>query len=173
VKGTDTPVVYFFISQGSVDSRGDNLVSLGSASNRWTEVYAANGTINTSDERQKEQIEGLSDKVLDAWANVEKKRYKWISSVETKGDKARWHVGVIAQDVQRAFEDEGLDPFEWAILCFDSWEEQVIEHPSHTETIPAGERYGVRYDQAAQLDAALERRERLKLEAKIELLLSK
>ncbi|RLI34504.1 hypothetical protein DRO66_08710 [Candidatus Bathyarchaeota archaeon] len=187
VQGTSTPVPFLYLDESSVTSRADNTVTLGSGSNRWSEVFSVNGTINTSDERSKEQIEDIPDVVLDAWSNVEKRRYKWVESVTVKGDAARWHIGVIAQDIQRAFEAEGLDASEWAVLCFDSWEEQVIEYPAtyapkegttgeedlimtapaYTEVIPAGERYGVRYDQAAQLDAALERREHLKLEAKV------
>jgi hypothetical protein len=37
----------------------DNTIPLGSGSFRWTEVFAANGTINTSDARQKEDMQAL------------------------------------------------------------------------------------------------------------------
>jgi hypothetical protein len=37
----------------------DNTIPLGSGSFRWTEVFAANGTINTSDARQKDDMKAL------------------------------------------------------------------------------------------------------------------
>lgn len=204
----------------------DTSYELGSASLRWSEVFAVNGTINTSDERNKTSIECIPDAVLDAWASVPKRRYKWKDSVAEKGDDARWHIGVIAQDVVSAFVAEGLDAHEYGVLCYDEWEEQVIEHPaiykdvldengapvlenvldvngepvlieetvrtsgddvevryvnkkqivqyistpSYMESIEAGNRYGVRYSEASQLDAALDRRERNSLKARIEVL---
>ena len=199
----------------------DNSYSMGQAPLRWSEIFSANGTINTSDERSKEQIENVPDTVLDAWACVPKRRFKMIDAAKTKGDNARWHVGVIAQDIESAFKNKGLDATQWGVLCFDKWEEQTIHHPAiykdltddngdvvlecirddngdvvfesfddgseitmvekkkivqyidteeYNQVIPAGERYGVRYSEAAQLDSALERREREKLLVRIKLL---
>lgn len=42
----------------------DNTTSLGQASNRWTEVFAVAGTINTSDEREKQDISSLDEAEL-------------------------------------------------------------------------------------------------------------
>ena len=38
------------------------------------------------------------------------KIYQFKSAVAEKGDKARLHCGVIAQEVIKAFKEEGLDP---------------------------------------------------------------
>ena len=38
-------------------------------------------------------------------------------SYENKGEEARFHTGVIAQEVEQAFRDEGLDPFRYGILA--------------------------------------------------------
>lgn len=147
----------------------DNTQNLGSGGIRWATVYAGTGTINTSDEREKEQIENIDSKVLTAWAKVNYTQFKYKDAVETKGDKARLHFGVIAQQVKEAFESEGLDPFEYGILCYDEWDEQLeiiepevlnekgdIIAESHITQpyIPAGNRYGVRYEEALVLECA-------------------
>ena len=155
----------------------DDAISSGVAGLRWSEIFSVNGTINTSDSRLK-LSEDIPDEVLDAWANVEKVIFRWVSSVETKGDDARYHIGVLAQQVQEAFEAEGLDASRYGVFCYDEWDDVEMQYDVKTDdgdsvetvTVSSGERYSVRYDQAAQLDAALERRERAKLEARIEAL---
>lgn len=157
--GNNTPRMYVSRSgAASVEPGVDNTSTLGSGAIRWSEVFAANGTINTSDERQKEQIEEISPQVLIAWGKVNFYQYKFKDSVQRKGDNARIHFGVIAQRVKDAFESEGLDPFAYGILCYDKWEEQqeiiddqgnIIQH--HIEP---GDLYGIRYDQALILECA-------------------
>ena len=43
-------------------------------------------------------------------------------------DGIRIHTGLIAQEIKKAFEGEGLDPFKYGVLCFDEWdgEDEVI-----------------------------------------------
>ena len=102
----------------------DNATNLGLASNRWSVVYAGTGTINTSDGNQKTVIGALTT----AEQNVAKaikvlfKTFKFNDAIAKKGvDKARIHVGVVAQDVQAAFIAQGLDPNKYALFCFDTW----------------------------------------------------
>ena len=54
------------------------------------------------------------------------KTFKWNSAVEKKGDNARTHIGIIAQDVQQAFTDEGLDVGNYALFISDTWWEKEI-----------------------------------------------
>lgn len=136
----------------------DNTMSLGRAGSRWTTVYATTGTINTSDERQKQQIKPIDDAALRAWARVEYVQYKWNDAVEKKGNGARWHFGLIAQRVKEAFESEGLDAFEYGVLCYDAWEAQAEEIDDNGVVVKraqeAGNRYGVRYEEALALECA-------------------
>ncbi len=118
----------------------DNVTALGGPSNRWSVVYAATGAINTSDERQKQQIKPIDAAALRAWAKVEYCQYKFNDAVEKKGAGARWHFGLIAQRVKEAFESEGLNAFEYGVLCHDTWED--------------GDRYGIRYEEALALECA-------------------
>ncbi|WZB76778.1 tail fiber domain-containing protein [Achromobacter insuavis] len=48
-------------------------------------IYAVTGTINTSDAREKEQFSTIPDAWLDAWADVQLVRYKWVDRVLEKG----------------------------------------------------------------------------------------
>lgn len=136
----------------------DNITSLGRAAKRWSVVYAGTGTINTSDERLKQQIRPIDDAALRAWAKVEYVQYKWSDAVEAKGDGARWHFGLIAQRVKEAFESEGLDAFEYGVLCYDKWdatqEEKELDGRVIRQAMAAGDRYGIRYEEALALECA-------------------
>jgi hypothetical protein len=131
----------------------DNLIYLGRSNLRWSEVFAVNGTINTSDGREKQDIASLDDKELRVAVALKGlvKKYRFKDAVQRKGDNARIHVGVIAQDVKTAFEAEGLDGHRYGVLCYDEWDEQpellnengIVSRPR----LPAGDRYGIRYDQ--------------------------
>lgn len=147
----------------------DNGQSLGAPGARWSVVYAATGAINTSDERSKEDIGGIPDEWLDAWADVEWQRFKFKDAATEKGSGARWHVGVIAQRVKTAFEARGLDPFQLGLLCRDEWPEQPaaidIDGTVTSPAQPAGNIMGIRYEEALAMEAALMRRELQRLKA--------
>lgn len=118
----------------------DNTYNLGTGAQRWSTVYAATGTINTSDASEKQQIQELTEAERRAAQRVKAlvRTFKWNSAVALKGDAARTHVGVMAQDVQAAFAAEGLDASKYGLFCSDAFE-------SDDGTITT--RLGVRYDQ--------------------------
>lgn len=138
----------------------DNAKTNGTASLRWSVVYAGTGTINTSDENEKEQVQDIEAAVLRAVRNVDFKQFKFKDAVAAKGDGARWHFGVIAQQIKQAFEAEGIDPFAYGVLCYDEWPEQPEILADEENGIayepyrPAGNRYGVRYDELLCLKLA-------------------
>ncbi len=162
---------------------------LGSATLLWKDIYAVSGTINTSDERLKVSIADIPSEVLDAWEDVGLKIFQMKDSVTEKGTSiARWHTGVIAQAVQKAFQDHDLDVSRYGFFCYDSWEAEdedelieiepeikdesgnviqeektKIEH-HHTD---AGERYSIRYTEALVIEAAYLRRKNKQLENRI------
>lgn len=151
--------------------------SLGYSDRLWSELYASTGTINTSDYRCKQNIANPTQALLKAWGNVGFKVFQFKDAVEKKGDSsARYHVGVIAQDVQSAFSAQGLDASKYGLFCHDSWKDEyetieVVDQPEalneagevvtpavvHTEqrkVLDAGDRYGVRYEEALALECA-------------------
>jgi hypothetical protein len=135
----------------------DNTVTLGFPSFRWTVVYATTGTINTSDANTKQDIAALDDaekRVAIAIKSLIKK-YRFKDAVAKKGDAARIHVGVVAQEVQAAFVAEGLDPARYALFCSDTWYE-VDGKPASEASTPFTQntpnaievtRLGIRYDE--------------------------
>jgi len=125
----------------------DNVVSLGLGGVRWGNIYSGTGTINTSDKREKQDIEALSAAELRVAAALKGlvKKFRFKDAVMAKGDSARIHVGVIAQEVVAAFQTEGLDPMRYGVVCHDQWNAELDENGA--EIKPAGERYGVRYEE--------------------------
>ncbi len=119
----------------------DGGVDLGSAAKRWDEVFATTGTINTSDEREKTELVAIEDTEILVARELKQciKKYRFLNSVEEKGDQARIHFGVGAQTVRQVFEKHGLDPNNYSLFCYDEWEAD--------EDTPAGNRYGIRYDE--------------------------
>ncbi|OHC93903.1 MAG: hypothetical protein A3H25_02775 [Sphingomonadales bacterium RIFCSPLOWO2_12_FULL_63_15] len=106
----------------------DNLSSLGTGSYRWSVVWAATGTISTSDPRLKRFID---DQMMMAAAyravlSLNILPFQWLDAISEKGDDARIHIGVNAQDVLDAFAAEGLDAHRFALFCEDP-EVEIIE----------------------------------------------
>ena len=116
-------------SHTSVRPTADGYTNLGNPSNRWATVYAATGTINTSDANQKTNIVDISDveKRVAIKLKSAMKRFKFK-------DGKRYHFGTIAQDVKTAFESEGLVAEEYGVFCSDTLEDGTTQ-------------LGVRYDE--------------------------
>lgn len=156
--GTAAPTKYIGSHSSGIHVAGtpafsptpDNAITLGTASFRWSVVYAGTGTINTSDERDKQQIQPLDEKeklIAHALKRMVRK-FKFNDAVILKGDGARWHFGFIAQEVQELFAEYGLNAFDYGVLCYDEWEAEPAEFDAEGNMIheghPAGNRYGVR-----------------------------
>ena len=126
------------------DSAGlerDNTIDLGKSSSRFKDIYATNGTIQTSDRNEKQDIEELTDaeqRVAVACKGLLRK-FRWRDAVEAKGDEARIHFGIIAQDLQAAFAAEGLDAGDYAMFISSTWTDE--------ETGEERTRMGVRYSE--------------------------
>jgi hypothetical protein len=125
----------------------DNTYSLGYPSNRWSVVYAGTGTINTSDKREKSDARELMQAEQKVAKELKKmvRAFHFNEAVAEKGENARIHFGLMAQEVGDAFRAEGLDPHHYALFCYDEWDEERDEDGNIT--IEAGNRYGIRYDE--------------------------
>ena len=125
----------------------DNNRRLGSATLRWEVLFAGTGTINTSDQNEKQQIRELSDSEKSVAIRLKSlvRAFKFNDAVEKKGENARIHFGVIAQDVKSAFESENLIAENYGIICVDNWED-VYDNDGN-KILDAGTRFGVRYDE--------------------------
>lgn len=166
----------------------DNVQTLGAAAARWEQLYAGTGSINTSDIRAKSSIATASDTLLDAIGAVPIHTFQFTDAVKKKGaDAARFHTGVIAQEVASAFQGHGLDAARYGLFCHDEWQDEyetveVVDQPEvldengevvipavvHTErrkVLDAGDRYGIRYEELLMLECARLRRELQRMKA--------
>ena len=108
----------------------DNATTLGASGARWSAVWAATGTIQTSDGRQKTDI-APSDLGLDFILALEPVRYRWIIGGNETGEPRpgrRTHYGLFAQQVQ-------------AVLAGTDFAGHILADP----TDPQSEQ-GLRYD---------------------------
>jgi len=128
-------------------SDSDNTTDVGIASARLNDVHATNGTIQTSDRNEKQQIASLTDAEITAAKAISNlfKTFKWNDAVTKKGDAARTHTGVIAQEVEQAMTDAGLNAGDYAFFISSTWWETQTDVPAveaadavyETVTIPA------------------------------------
>jgi hypothetical protein len=119
----------------------DDHIDLGASGTRFDDIYATSGTVNSSDGNEKQDIEELSDaeqRVAVACKGLLRK-FRWKSRVAEKGDDARIHFGIIAQDLQAAFEAEGLDAGRYGMFINGTWTDE--------ETGEERSRMGVRYSE--------------------------
>lgn len=175
--GTTAAVQYTFnnTATSAFYPATDNVRKLGQAGNRWTEVFAANGTINTSDARTKTEVSPLTGAEIEAGKALAKEigTYRFLDAVAAKGEAARLHPGLTVQRAIEILAAHGLDPMRYGFICHDAWDEEVTEHPAvtdetgaeiasaRTERKPAGDLYGFRPDElmlfiARGLEARLE-----------------
>ena len=122
----------------------DNTYNLGDATHRMGTIYAGTGTINTSDERQKEQIISLSDderidlffdslrpvsfkfknytektKVIKLETGNNGEQIEKEAEEDINHNFKRLHHGLIAQEVEQAMIDNNIDNTEFAGLIKD------------------------------------------------------
>lgn len=130
-----------------IEPTTDNTDSLGTGGLRWSTVYAGTGTINTSDERDKQNFKDMSEAEREAAIGIKGllKSFKFKDAVAKKGDKARIHFGVSAQQVAEVFKIVGLNPDDYAMFCYDEWKEVCDEDGNILSE--GGNRYGIRYDE--------------------------
>jgi hypothetical protein len=115
----------------------DNALRLGDTSNRWSAVYAVNGTIQTSDQRAKANIvdSQLGTNFVKSLRPVS---YKWIEGGKRDtGERdednnyiyesvpgTRTHWGFIAQEVKQAVDAAGVDFGGWVLTDKDDPDSQ-------------------------------------------------
>lgn len=138
---TNTVTRYVYLNNTVFGSYSDSTINIGTASNKFNNLYLAASPIVSSDERLKQQIRPLAEQEKAAAIAIKNAIciYKFNNAVDIKGDGARWHVGVKAQEIVSIMQAHGLDPFDYGFICFDEWES--------TEDKEAGSAYAVRYDE--------------------------
>ena len=112
----------------STPTSRDNAIDLGYITVRFDDVYATNGTIQTSDQNEKNTIAN-SDLGLDFVKQLSPKSYKF-------NGKTRTHYGLIAQDVETVLSDINKPTTDFA---------GFIKGDISEEQDGSNYRYGLRY----------------------------
>lgn len=131
----------------------------------------------TSDQRLKQQITQIDDKLLDAWEDVELSQFKYNDAVEQKGKSARLHTGYVVQQIQKACESHGVDISAYGLFCHEEYPEETeeveVEQKDGTKTKErkvireANEHYSLRYAEALIVECKYLRRCIERLEARL------
>lgn len=118
----------------------DNLYDLGSSARRIRNIYSGTGAIQTSDEREKENINPIDEKYIDFLMDLDPVVYKFKD--DKNNEYYRMHCGLIAQEVEEALYGNELNSLDFAGLCISP----IIEEVDGKKII-VGERYGLRYEE--------------------------
>ena len=118
----------------------------------------------TSDQRFKQQIAEIDDKLLDAWEDVNLVQFKYNDAVETKSDKARLHTGYVVQQIDEACKKHNVDISAYGLYCHEEYPEETeeveVEQADGTKTKErkvireASEHYSLRYTEALIVECA-------------------
>lgn len=135
-----TTIIWQITAAGSFLPGTDATQNLASAAARINNSFFAVAPTVSSDAIFKKIRGGLNAAELEAWGSVRAKVYQMWDMVAEKGeDDARFHAGYVAQDVQQAFIDQGLDPARYGLWCEDEVTKTVINtelvEKQKTETI--------------------------------------
>jgi hypothetical protein len=136
---------------GGTGANADDTYDLGNSGVRWRDIYTNGAVTTSSDKNEKQDIASLTAKELKVATKLSAlfKTYRWKDRVVEKGDKARTHSGIIAQDIQSAFSAEGLDASKYGMFISNTWWEKdnVIYNTKEEAPSDANEktRLAVRY----------------------------
>ena len=132
----------------------------------------------TSDQRLKQQIAEIDDKLLDAWGDVDLVQFKYNDAVDEKGDKARLHTGYVVQQIDNACKSHGVDVSTYGLYCHEEYPEETeeveVEQADGTKTKErkvireASEHYSLRYTEVYAVECMYLRRCIARLTARIE-----
>jgi hypothetical protein len=139
----------------------------------WSDMYMySNGTWTwtgtacqiTSDQRLKQQITEIDNKLLDAWEDVDLVQFKYNDAVDQKKDKARLHTGYVVQQIDKACKSHNVDISEYGLYCHEVYQEETeeveVEQADGTKTKEtkvireASEHYSLRYTEALIIECA-------------------
>lgn len=90
----------------------DNTTTLGLAGNRYSTVFSTNGTINTSDQRLKDDLGNVSHVEKQIASEIKIRKYKWSGENKIK-------FGVYAQEVESIFNKYGLNANDYDLFMYD------------------------------------------------------
>lgn len=118
----------------------DNAYSLGVPANRPTQLYAVNGTVNTSDARLKTEPREITAEEVSAFSAILRLPgvWKWLEKYQEEGNDARLHSGPTVQAAIAIMQSNNLDWTNYGAFCYDEWDD-VYEPVMASRTITVTE----------------------------------
>lgn len=134
------------IFTGTVRPNVTATYNLGSSTITYNNIYLQNAPTVISDSG----LKPLQDPITDAEKSVAKDcsklilKYKLLAAIEEKGTNARYHFGVIAQDIMNSFTAGGLDYNEYGIITTSTVKQKIYQvgdklYPDGHSEIPVQE----------------------------------
>ncbi|WP_458626121.1 tail fiber domain-containing protein [Winogradskyella sp. PC D3.3] len=120
---------YLILVNSTIAPEVNGIATLGNSSYRWSSVYAINGTINTSDRRDKKSIEDIGYGLKEVM-QLRPVSYQWKNKNFSQGKPK---LGLIAQDVKDIISEVVIDK-EW-----------VTDEKTGEQKEKAAERLGIYY----------------------------
>ena len=163
--------IYFHATNGT--NNGDMLLY---PSGTW--IWNGTAVQLVSDQRLKQQITEIDDKLLDAWEDVDLVQFKYNDAVDQKKDKARLHTGYVVQQIDEACKSHNVDISAYGLYCHEEYPEETgeveVEQADGTKTKErkvireASEHYSLRYTEVYAVECMYLRRCIARLTARIE-----
>lgn len=115
----------------------NNSIDIGSAGVRFRDIFTVNAVNVLSNAQHKQDVRSMTAQELACAQELAQNisLFRWKDAVAEKGENARIHIGMIAQEVVTIFLKHGLDPYVYGMVCFDSWDAEIVEHPAEYEQI--------------------------------------
>lgn len=119
---------------GASFTPSERTTTLGLSGSPWGQIYSTNSTISTSDKNEKTDISYDMDEYIPLFLALKPSKYRFVS-----GTSGRIHTGFIAQDVETAIYESGLNSMELAAFIKSPTEEGEYH-------------YGLRYEELIALN---------------------
>ena len=126
---------------GSIYPSSGGTYSLGLSTSRWKDIYATNGTIQTSDLKQKKDVAYNLEKYNAFYDSLKPISYKFID-----GTSGRTHIGLGAQDIEQQLFDTNLTSLDFAGFI------KSPKKDDNGQDVQDEYDYGLRYDEFISLN---------------------
>lgn len=147
--GAGASICSFSDANKSFSSRSNGIISLGNSYTKWKDVYAVNGTIQTSDRNEKNLFVDLSrEKAESLIYNLKPQTYMMNS-----GTSGRIHWGLISQDIEELLYELGWSSLDFAgfikspKMTDGEFNEKTGKYIKEPEIIEGEYNYSLRYDE--------------------------
>lgn len=124
--------------------------------------------ISGSDRYIKQDFADIPEEVLAAWENVSWIKFRFMKEAREQGESAKFHVGAVVQDIQKALAGGGVDPSGYGMMYHEDYPDDEANEPSaENPDLLNKDKWYLRYDEALCMEAAYQRRENARLKKRI------